>query len=172
MLTCYKLSCASRLPLLLLLLQFEAEVDRLALWGVNLPLAFQAQEYTADRFYRSLGLNDSEIDAYLAGPAFLPWQRMGNMQGWGGPLNPAWHAAQRALQLAILQRMREFGMTPVLAGFAGHVPRAMRTHFPGAKFTNSPDWCNFPPQCAWRGRLRVSSRALLSCLECLQPPLS
>jgi len=126
--------------------QFEAEIDRLALWGVNLPLAFQGQEYTADRFYRSLGLNSTEIDAFLAGPAFAPWQRMGNMQGWGGPLNPAWHTQQRTLQLAILTRMREFGMVPVLAGFAGHVPRAMRQHFPAAQFTNSPDWCGFPPQ--------------------------
>ena len=32
--------------------QFEAEIDRLALWGVSLPLAFQGQEYTWDRFYR------------------------------------------------------------------------------------------------------------------------
>ena len=28
---------------------FEAELDRLALWGVNLPLAFQGQEYTAGK---------------------------------------------------------------------------------------------------------------------------
>lgn len=33
---------------------FEAEIDRLALWGVNLPLAFQGQEYTWDRFYRNI----------------------------------------------------------------------------------------------------------------------
>ena len=55
--------------------QFEAELDRLALWGVNLPLAFQAQEATEDRVYRSFGLNESEINAYISGPAFLPWQR-------------------------------------------------------------------------------------------------
>ena len=34
------------------LTQFYEEVDRLALWGVNLPLAFGGQEYTWDRFWR------------------------------------------------------------------------------------------------------------------------
>jgi len=60
--------------------QFEEEIDRLALWGINLPLAFQGQEYVWHRFYVSLGLNETEINAFLAGPAFLPWNRMGNMQ--------------------------------------------------------------------------------------------
>jgi hypothetical protein len=60
--------------------QFEEEIDRLALWGVNIPLAFQGQEYVWHRFYVSLGLSETEINAFLAGPAFLPWNRMGNMQ--------------------------------------------------------------------------------------------
>ena len=124
---------------------FEAEIDRLALWGVNLPLAFQGQEATEDRVYRDLGLNESEINAYLAGPAFLPWQRMGNMRAWGGPLAASWHVAQKALQVQIVTRMREFGMTPVLAGFAGHVPDAVQTHFPNASYTHSSDWCGFDP---------------------------
>jgi alpha-N-acetylglucosaminidase len=42
--------------------------------------------------------------------------------------------------------MREFGMIPVLPGFAGHVPGALKTHYPNATFTQSPDWCGFEPQ--------------------------
>jgi alpha-N-acetylglucosaminidase len=126
--------------------QFEAEIDRLALWGVNLPLAFQAQEATEDRVYRSFGLNETEINDYLSGPAFLPWQRMGNMQRWGGPLTADWHVQQKALQVKIVTRMRELGMTPVLAGFAGHVPAALETHFPASNFTHSSDWCGFQPE--------------------------
>ena len=125
--------------------EFEAEIDRLALWGVNLPLAFAAQEATEDRVYRSFGLNSSEINAYLSGPAFLPWQRMGNMRAWGGPLTPDWHVQTKALQVQIVTRMREFGMVPVLAGFAGHVPTALKTHFPNASYTQSSDWCGFDP---------------------------
>lgn len=40
--------------------------------------------------YTSLGLTDAEILKYLSGPAFLAWQRMGNIRGWGGPLDADW----------------------------------------------------------------------------------
>lgn len=49
--------------------------------------------------YHSLGLNQSEIDAYFTGPAFLAWNRMGNLHGWAGPLPPAWHLKQLYLQV-------------------------------------------------------------------------
>jgi alpha-N-acetylglucosaminidase len=52
-------------------------------------------------------------------------QRMGNLRGWGGPLSDNWHDGTLELQHKILERMRNFGMIPVLPGFAGHVPRAM-----------------------------------------------
>ena len=46
---------------------------------------------------------------------------MGNMHGWGGPLDKMWHAKQVQLQHQILRRMREFGMIPVLPAFAGKI---------------------------------------------------
>ena len=58
-------------------------------------------------------------------------QRMGNMEGWGGPLTSNWHAQQMALQHKILQGMRSIGIIPVLPAFAGHVPKAI-TRYPGA----------------------------------------
>ena len=127
--------------------QMEAEIDRLALWGVNLPLAFVGQEATEDRVYRAapFNLNSTELNDYIAGPAFLPWQRMGNMRKWGGPVTADWHAKTKAMQILIVTRMREFGMTPVLAGFAGHVPTALAAHFPASNFTKSSDWCGFDP---------------------------
>ena len=33
---------------------------------------------------RQLGLTDGEILAEFAGPAFLAWERMGNIFRWGG----------------------------------------------------------------------------------------
>ena len=51
--------------------------------------------------------------------------RMGNIRGWGGPLPQNWINNQLALQLLILNRTRSLGMTPVLPGFAGHVPMAI-----------------------------------------------
>lgn len=51
--------------------------------------------------------------------------------------------SQYNLQLQIVAAMREYGMVPVLPGFAGHVPRAMERLYPNAEFTRSSDWCGF-----------------------------
>jgi alpha-N-acetylglucosaminidase len=125
--------------------QWEEELDRMALWGVNLPLCFTAgQEATAWRFYASLGLNASVLSDFFVGPAFSAWGRMGNIQTWGGPLNQAWLASQQALTTFVVTRMRSFGMTPVLPGFAGHVPQAIADVIPGINLTVSADWAGFP----------------------------
>ena len=50
---------------------------------------------------------------------------MGNIKAWGGPLSKAWNDRTLKLQKKILQRMREFGMMPILPAFAGHVPDAI-----------------------------------------------
>jgi len=126
-------------------------IDWMALQGVNMPLAFNGQEAVYARAYAELGLTQQEIWAYFSGPAFLPWNRMGNFKAWGaldapGPisgLDSGWLDAQEALQMQILRAMRAYGMTPVLPGFAGHVPAGLARVFPQANFTVSPAWANF-----------------------------
>lgn len=51
---------------------------------------------------------------------------MGNLKNWAGPLSTSWHERQLRLQKKILRRMLDFGMTPVLPAFAGHVPDGMK----------------------------------------------
>ena len=68
---------------------------------------------------------------------------MGNIRGWGGPLSSSWHANQLALQHQILERMRAFGMTPVLPAFAGHVPDGLLRVYPKADVTRLGDWGKF-----------------------------
>lgn len=52
--------------------------------GVNMALAMAGQEYVMRQFYEDQGLTRTELNEFMSGPAFLPWQRMGNMQGsWG-----------------------------------------------------------------------------------------
>ena len=75
--------------------------------------------------------------------------RMGNMHGWGGPLPQSWHIQQLALQHNILDRMRIFGMTPVLPAFAGHVPDAFRRVFPSSNVTRLDDWGRFNATYCW-----------------------
>ena len=79
------------------------------------------------------GLTPAEIDSFFGGPAFLAWARMGNLKGWGGPLPLQWGVDKLQLQKQILQRMFEFGMTPVLPGFAGFVPDAFTRIHPKAE---------------------------------------
>ena len=123
--------------------QWMEEIDRMALSGVNLPLAFVGSEYVWRRLYAKYGLNATDLFPFFSGPAFLPWQRMGNVRGWGGPLDDDWIVAQRDLQVQLVERMRSFGMTPVLPGFAGHVPNALAALYPAHNFTSQSGWGNF-----------------------------
>ena len=101
--------------------RWEQEIDRMALHGINMPLALTAQEAIMARVYRRMGLSEEEICRSFCGPAHLPWLRMGNISGIDAPLPNSWHAGQIALQHKILARMRELGMTPICPGFSGVV---------------------------------------------------
>lgn len=113
---------------------WEPFLDRMALWGVNLPLALTGQEAVWVRVGRRLGLSEAEIRDFLPGAAYLPFGAMGCLDGWTGPLSDHWISEHEALGRRILQRQRELGMTPVLPGFSGHVPAAVRRLFRGANF--------------------------------------
>ncbi|CAL1694796.1 unnamed protein product [Somion occarium] len=121
-------------------------LDWLALRGVNLPLAWVGYEHILSEVFRDAGLSDSEIAAFLSGPAFLPWNRFGNIQGsWGGNLPTQWVNDQFALGKQIIQRMVELGMIPILPSFTGFVPRALATHYPNASIVTGGQWSGFEP---------------------------
>ncbi|BFY99942.1 hypothetical protein BsWGS_02982 [Bradybaena similaris] len=123
--------------------RWEQEIDWMALHGINLPLAFVGQEAIFQKVYLTLGISQAELDEYFSGPAFLAWARMGNIEGWGGPLPQAWITNKLLLQQKILSRMRSLGMMPVLPAFAGHVPKAITRVFPQANVTHLPTWNTF-----------------------------
>jgi alpha-N-acetylglucosaminidase len=124
--------------------RWEQEIDWMALHGINLPLSSTGQEYIFAEVFKSLGLNETDLEGFFVGPAFLAWGRMGNIQGWGGPLDPAWRQAQAALQKRIVERQRLFGMLPILPAFAGFVPGGIQRIYPEANLTRSADWAGFP----------------------------
>ncbi|XP_045159526.2 alpha-N-acetylglucosaminidase-like isoform X2 [Mercenaria mercenaria] len=123
--------------------KWQRHIDWMAMNGINLPLAFTGQEAIFQRVYRELGFTDEDLQHHFAGPAFLAWARMGNMEGWGGPLPQTWIEDQLALQHKILDRMRELGMTPVLPAFAGHVPKAITRLYPKVKVSQLDNWGRF-----------------------------
>lgn len=110
--------------------RWEKEIDRMALHGINMPLALTAQEAIMARVYHRLGLHADEIARSFSGPAHLPWLRMGNISGIDAPLPSSWHDKQVALQHKILSRMRELGMHPICPGFSGVVSAEWVKKFP------------------------------------------
>jgi alpha-N-acetylglucosaminidase len=145
--------------------RWERELDFMALHGVNLALAFIGQEQLWNRMYEQLGLSAAQIDAYFSGPAYLSWERMGNLQLFAGPLPASWRQEQFALQKKILQRMVSLGVEPVLPCFAGiGLPNATASLFPNASWGHLPDYAGLPAN--------STGNLLLSALDPLYPELA
>lgn len=102
--------------------RWEKEIDWMALHGINLPLAAVGQECIWRNMLLKLGYTPDEVNRFIAGPAFLAWWAMNNLEGWGGPNPDSWYARQEALQKKILKRMKEYGIRPVFPGYSGMVP--------------------------------------------------
>ncbi|ORZ29034.1 tim-barrel domain-domain-containing protein, partial [Lobosporangium transversale] len=138
--------------------RWERELDWILLNGINLLPAMVGQEYIAREFYRNLNLTDEEIDSFLTGPSYMPWQRMGNLQGsWTHKLlnssaanelvyKNKWIDAQWDLQKLIIRRIQELGITAILPSFQAFTPRALVNKFPEAVFKNSSQWSFFPEE--------------------------
>ena len=125
---------------------WERFIDWMALNGVNLPLAITGQEAVWYNVWTRLGMSDQQVRAYFTGPAYLPWHRMANIDGWCGPLPKQWLDDQTALQQRIVERERALNMRPVLPAFAGHVPAALRNLFPDADIQSLSTWAGFDEQ--------------------------
>ena len=125
---------------------WERFIDWMALNGVNLPLAITGQEAVWYNVWTKLGMTDKQVRSYFTGPAYLPWHRMANIDGWCGPLPKEWLENQTALQQRIVERERALNMRPVLPAFAGHVPGALRELFPDADIQALGSWAGFDEQ--------------------------
>ncbi|KAL5021675.1 hypothetical protein ScPMuIL_000830 [Solemya velum] len=136
-------------------LDWQKQIDWMAISGINLPLAFTAQEAIFQRVFMRMGFTMEDLQEFFGGPAFFAWTRMGNIQGWGGPISQMWLDDQLVLQHRILGRMRDLGMVPVLPGFAGHVPGSIsrteshptdicvKNYTQNANVSRLDDWAGF-----------------------------
>ncbi|MCR4602216.1 MAG: alpha-N-acetylglucosaminidase [Prevotella sp.] len=122
--------------------RWQQEIDWMALHGVNMPLAVVGEECVWRNMLLRLGYSEQEIGRFIAGPAFLAWWAMNNLEGWGGPLPQSWYQRQEQLQKQILQRMKELGMHPVLPGYCGMVPHDARERL-GLNVSDAGLWNGF-----------------------------
>ena len=125
--------------------RWERELDWMALHGINMPLASVATEAIWQRVWLDEGVTQEELDHYFTGPAFYPWHRMGNVNGWDGPAPKSFLGKQIALQKKIIARMRELGMQPIAPAFAGFVPPEFARVHPDAKLQHLAAWAGFDP---------------------------
>lgn len=122
--------------------RWEKEIDWMALHGINLPLAVVGQECVWKNMLEKLGYTKEEINKFIAGPAFLAWWAMNNLEGWGGPNPDSWYTQQEVLQKKILKRMREYGIEPVFPGYSGMVPHDANKEL-GLNVTEPALWNGF-----------------------------
>ncbi len=126
--------------------RWQQEIDWMALHGINMPLQLVGLEEVWRSFLtmedgngkRKYGYTDEEAKAFVAGPAFIAWWAMNNLEGWGGTAagtksggtwegaggvqDDAWYTRQKNLAKQICDRQRELGMQPVIPGWSGMVP--------------------------------------------------
>jgi alpha-N-acetylglucosaminidase len=120
--------------------RWEQEIDWMAFHGINLPTAMEGQEAVWQQLWKEYGLTDSQLQAHFTGPAFLPWQRMGNINSLEGPLPQEWINKKEDIQKKILQQMRSLGMHPVVPAFSGYVPKAFAEKHPDSKISELKSW--------------------------------
>ncbi|WP_316634016.1 alpha-N-acetylglucosaminidase [uncultured Flavobacterium sp.] len=120
--------------------RWEQEIDWMAMHGINLPTAMEGQEAAWQELWKEYGLTNAQLESHFAGPAFLPWQRMGNINSLEGPLPQEWFSKKEELQKKILDRMRALDMHPVVPAFSGYVPKAFAEKHPEAKITELKSW--------------------------------
>lgn len=144
--------------------RWQQEIDWMALHGINMPLQLVGLEEVWRSFLtmqdgngnRKYGYSDTEAKAFVAGPAFIAWWAMNNLQGWGGTAegtksggtwagaggvqDDAWYARQKKLAKQIVDRQRELGMQPVLPGWSGMVPTNFTSKSGYATRNNGNNW--------------------------------
>lgn len=122
--------------------RWQKEIDWMALHGINMPLAAVGTECVWRNMLLRLGYTEEEVGKFIAGPAFLAWWEMNNLEGWGGPLPLDWYKQQETLQKKILARMKEMGMKPVLPGYCGMVPHDAKQKL-GLNVTDAGRWNSY-----------------------------
>lgn len=121
--------------------RWQQEIDWMALHGINLPLIIQGMECV----WREVLMNGygysslDQVNEFVTGGAYYGWFFMNNMTGWGGPQPESWYTQQKELARQIFRRLRDFGMTPVIPGYVGMVPKNFLTYATQAQGWSSSD---------------------------------
>ncbi len=109
--------------------RWQQEIDWMALHGINLPLIITGMECVwRDLLMNGYGYSSLDgVNEFVTGSAYYGWFFMNNMTAWGGPQPESWFTQREALAKRIFSRLNELGMTPVVPGYVGMVPKNFLT---------------------------------------------
>ncbi|MBN2651119.1 MAG: alpha-N-acetylglucosaminidase C-terminal domain-containing protein [Spirochaetales bacterium] len=124
--------------------RWSQEIDWMAMHGVNMPLLPGATEAILYRTFLNLGFSEDEAKGFFTGPAYFPWNRMGNIAGWNNNMPDSYFQKQVDLTHKILDRLQELGMTPIIPAFAGFVPDSLNKYYPAT--ITKLKWAKFSPE--------------------------
>ncbi|MEN0052626.1 MAG: alpha-N-acetylglucosaminidase TIM-barrel domain-containing protein [Mucilaginibacter sp.] len=141
--------------------RWQQELDWMSLHGMDMPLINGAYEAIIFRVFKKLGLQDADIAAFFTGPAYHPWNRMGNITGWDAPVPASYYTKQIRLTHQVLDRMHELGMQPIIPAFAGFVPSAIKKVYPDAK-VNDVIWGGFEKLTKYRAHILMPDNQLFA----------
>lgn len=127
--------------------QWTAELDRLALYGFNMPLVQLGIPKVWTLTLRELGYPEERIRAFLPDDASAAWWNMGNLEGLGGPLTKAEVEKNAEMGRWLVQEMKRRGMKPILLGFTGLVPHDLGKYltpseYEDAHLVDQGHWCD------------------------------
>jgi len=120
--------------------RWEKEIDFMALNGINMPLCVVGIEGVWYHVLTERGFSKEEVLNYFAGPAFLAWQWMGNIESFAGPLPENWIEMRTELGQRIINRVVELGMMPIQQGFSGNIPNLFMEKYPDANIKLKEMW--------------------------------
>lgn len=132
--------------------RWERELDWMALHGINMPLAITGMECVwREVLMHTYGYTAAEVNTFVCGSAYYGWFFMNNLTAWGGPQPDSWYQQQLALGRRIFRRMTDFGMSPVIPGYVGMIPKDFLTQaepssiagWTASDITNGGLWCSF-----------------------------
>lgn len=125
--------------------RWEKEIDWMALHGIDMPLLPGAHEAILRRVFQQIGLSQTAINKYFTGPCYFPFNRMGCIVGWNGPVPESFFDKQLALHHQIQKRLKELGMHAIVPAFAGFVPEEISELYP-AEAVRQLSWGGFERQ--------------------------
>lgn len=123
--------------------EWERLIDWMAMNGINMPLCSVGSEAVWFHTLVGLGYKPAEALQFLSGPAYWANQLTGNLDSYLPLTDEEYISKRLELGKKIFNRQVELGMTPILQGFSGHVPRSALRYLKKVRLHYNPSWKNF-----------------------------